>query len=85
MFRIDLPWSNGYLLLTPQLGELPRYAQVPILIAGFGLLLYLVFRLYRYELQFLVQGLFARPAGIAADRGRRSYSASPSSSRACAT
>ncbi len=53
MFRINLPNSDGYLLLMPQLGELPRWGQAFVLALAAGLLLFLIFRLYRYELQYV--------------------------------
>jgi hypothetical protein len=55
LFRIDLSSSDSYLLLTPQFGGLHPYVQVLILSAIAGLVLFLVYRLYRYELQFVAK------------------------------
>ncbi len=55
MFRIDLSSSDSYLLLTPQLGAAPRYVQILLLTSIAGLVLFLVFRLYRYELRFVAK------------------------------
>jgi hypothetical protein len=59
MFRIDFPFTEAHLLLTPRLGGLSRYTQVAILLVVLAVLLYLVFRLYRHELR-VVPKRFAR-------------------------
>jgi hypothetical protein len=53
MFRIDFPFTESYLLLTPRLGGLSRYTQLAILALILGLLLFLIFRLYRHELKVI--------------------------------
>ena len=50
MFRIDFPFTDAHLLLTPRLGGMSRYLQVGLLRLILGVLLYLIFRLYRHEL-----------------------------------
>lgn len=53
MFRIDFPFTDAHLLLTPRLGGMSRYAQVAILALILGVLLFLIFRLYRHELKLI--------------------------------
>lgn len=53
MFRIDLPFTDAHLLLTPRLGGLSRYAQAGLLLLVLAVLLYLIFRLYRHELKLV--------------------------------
>jgi hypothetical protein len=53
MFRIDLPFTDAHLLLTPRLGGMSRTLQVGLLILILAVLLYLVFRLYRHELRLV--------------------------------
>jgi hypothetical protein len=53
MFRIDLPFTDASLLLTPRLGGLSRVAQVAILVAVLAVVAFLVIRLYRYELRLI--------------------------------
>ena len=55
MFRIDLPTTDGALLLTPRLGSLSRYAQIAVLFFLLATILVLVWRIYRYELQFIAR------------------------------
>jgi hypothetical protein len=55
MFRINLPWSDGYLLLAPQLGWVSRWWQLFFLGLILATMLFLVFRLYRYELCFIAK------------------------------
>jgi hypothetical protein len=55
MFRINLPVSDGYLLLTPRLGGMSRYTQAILLIAFLVVILLLLWRIYRYELQFITR------------------------------
>jgi hypothetical protein len=43
MFRINLPTGEGYLLLTPRLGSMPRFLQAAVLALLLGALLYFVF------------------------------------------
>lgn len=59
MFRIDLPFTEAHLLLTPRLGGMSRYMQIIILLLILAVLLYLIFRLYRHELR-VVPTRFAR-------------------------
>ena len=51
MFRIDFPFTDAHLLLTPRLGGVSRFLQVGLLLLILAVLLYLVFRLYRHELR----------------------------------
>src|SRR4051812_39808618 len=53
MFRIDLPFTDAHLLLTPRLGGLSRFLQVGILALILAVVLFLIFRLYRYELRLI--------------------------------
>ncbi len=53
MFRIDLPFTDAHLLLTPRLGGMSRYSQVAILALVLAVLLFLIFRLYRHELKLI--------------------------------
>lgn len=53
MFRIDLPNTDAYLLLTPRLGFLSRHAQLAILGVVLIVVIYLVVRLYRSELNLV--------------------------------
>ncbi|HJZ90877.1 MAG TPA: hypothetical protein VKE40_08390 [Gemmataceae bacterium] len=53
MFRIDFPFTEAHLLLTPRLGGMSRYTQVAILALILGVLLFLIFRLYRHELKLI--------------------------------
>ncbi|HVK11701.1 MAG TPA: hypothetical protein VM597_23215, partial [Gemmataceae bacterium] len=53
MFRVDLPFTDASLLLTPRLGGLSRVAQVGILAAVLALVAVLIIRLYRYELRMI--------------------------------
>jgi hypothetical protein len=53
MFRIDLPFTEAHLLLTPRLGGFSRFTQVGLLLLILAVLLYLIFRLYRYELRLV--------------------------------
>ncbi|MCE9532395.1 MAG: hypothetical protein K8T89_14935, partial [Planctomycetes bacterium] len=55
MYRIDLPTFEGYLLLSPPFGSLPRLGQVIGLAVLLAILLYLIIRLYRYELRFITR------------------------------
>ena len=70
MYRIDLPFTDGHLLLLPRLGSMPRFGQLCILAIVLGLLLFLVFRIYSYELRFTskrpARALFALRMGIIA-------------------
>lgn len=53
MFRIDFPFTDAHLLLTPRLGGLSRYLQVGILALILAVLLFLILRLYRHELRLV--------------------------------
>src|SRR5262249_13408358 len=53
MFRIDFPFTDAHLLLTPRLGGMSRYLQVGILLLILAILLYLIVRLYRHELRLI--------------------------------
>lgn len=53
MFRIDFPFTDAHLLLTPRLGGMSRYTQVAILALVLAVLLFLIFRLYRHELKLI--------------------------------
>src|SRR4051812_25338667 len=53
MFRLDLPFTDAHLLLTPRLGGLSRFLQVGILALILAVVLFLIFRLYRYELRLI--------------------------------
>jgi hypothetical protein len=53
MFRIDLPFTDASLLLTPRLGGLSRVTQVAILVAVLAVVAFLIIRLYRYELRLI--------------------------------
>lgn len=55
MFRIDLPFTDGYLILTPQYVGGSRYWQAFVLCAALGLMLFLLWRIYRYELRFITR------------------------------
>lgn len=56
MFRIDFPLTDAYLLLTPRLGGMSRYAQVGLLSLILGVILFLIVRLYRHELKLIPRG-----------------------------
>ncbi|HEX3151816.1 MAG TPA: vWA domain-containing protein [Gemmataceae bacterium] len=53
MFRIDLPFTDAHLLLTPRLDGMSRLMQVGILALILAVVLFLIFRLYRYELRLI--------------------------------
>ncbi|WP_020472935.1 vWA domain-containing protein [Zavarzinella formosa] len=53
MFRIDLPFTDAYFLLTPRLGFFSRHVQLAILAGLLGLVVFLVIRLYRSELRIV--------------------------------
>ncbi len=53
MFRIDLPFTDAYFLLTPRLGYFSRYGQLAILAGVLALVVFLVVRLYRTELKLV--------------------------------
>src|SRR5262245_54703204 len=53
MFRIDFPFTDAHLLLTPRLGGMSRFMQVGILSIILAVLLFLIFRLYRHELKLI--------------------------------
>jgi hypothetical protein len=53
MFRIDFPFTDAHLLLTPRLGGMSRFTQVGVLLLILAVLLYLIFRLYRHELRLV--------------------------------
>src|SRR5262245_1234436 len=53
MFRIDFPFNEAHLILTPRLGGISRYTQVAILTLILAVLLFLIFRLYRHELKLI--------------------------------
>src|SRR5262245_56159352 len=53
MFRIDFPFTEAHLILTPRLGGISRYTQVAILTLILAVLLFLIFRLYRHELKLI--------------------------------
>src|SRR5262245_18747836 len=53
VFRIDFPFTDAYLLLTPRLGGWSRYTQLSLLVLVLGVVLYLLFRLYRHELKLI--------------------------------
>src|SRR4051794_16209928 len=59
MFRIDFPFTDAHLLLTPRFGGLSRWTQVVLLLAILAVLLYFIVRLYRHELR-VVPKRFAR-------------------------
>ena len=42
MFRIDFPFTDAHLLLTPRLGGMSRYSQVGILVLILAILLFLI-------------------------------------------
>src|SRR5687768_8309803 len=53
MFRIDFPFTDAHLLLTPRLSGLSRYTQVALLGLILAVLLFLIYRLYRHELKVI--------------------------------
>jgi len=53
MFRIDFPFTDAYLLLTPRLGGWSRYTQLALIVLILGVVLYLLVRLYRHELKLV--------------------------------
>src|SRR4029450_7801600 len=53
MFRIDFPFTDAHLLLTPRLGGMSRSWQVAIFALILAVLLFLIFRLYRHELRVI--------------------------------
>jgi hypothetical protein len=59
VFRIDFPFTDAHLMLTPRLGGMSRYTQLALLVLILSVVLFLVFRLYRHELK-LVPKRFAR-------------------------
>lgn len=53
MFRIDLPFTDAQLLLTPRLAGLSRFLQLGCLALALALCLFLIFWLYRLELRLI--------------------------------
>lgn len=53
MFRIDLPLTDAYILLTPRLGYFSRYGQLAVLALLLLVVSWLIFRLYRTELTLI--------------------------------
>ena len=53
MFRIDLPFTDAHLFLTPRLGGMSRFWQVAVLVLILAVVLFLIFWLYRYELKVI--------------------------------
>ena len=53
MFRIDLPFTEAHLLLTPRLGGMSRDTQVGLLAVILAVILFLMVRLYRHELRLI--------------------------------
>ncbi len=70
MFRIDLFFSDGYLLLAPRFFDFSRVWQTIFLGAILGGILFLIWRIYRYEMRFIrkgaAAGLFALRCAVVA-------------------